>query len=54
MPGPDFRLDGRNLPAAAVDSYGCSDPFLVNVVERPAVAVEFGLLTAEFLPASHG
>ena len=46
MPGPDFRLDGRNLPAAAVDSYGCSDPFPANVVERPPIAVELGFLAS--------
>src|SRR5258706_13369215 len=51
MAGPDLRFDGRDLPAAASDSCGCSDPFLPNVVERPPVAVELGFLAAQRLPA---
>ena len=50
---PDLGFDFRDLPAAAFHSYGHLLALGGNLVEGPAVAVELGLLPAQFLPALH-
>jgi hypothetical protein len=51
MPGPDLGFDDRNLLAASRDSYHL--PFVGDLSESPAVAIELGLLFAQSLPALH-
>src|SRR5215471_18623988 len=47
-----FLLDGRELPAAAVDSCGDVEPLCRQFLERPFVALEHGLLSTELLPSA--
>jgi hypothetical protein len=51
--GEKLRLDGRNLPAAALDSCWLLPPFSGNLLERSAVTVEVGGFAADGLPALH-
>ena len=51
MPGPDLVFDGRDLAPAAGDSSGLLPPFLGDLVEAAAVAVEHRRLSHLFLIA---
>src|SRR5262249_56631742 len=51
MAGAKLRLEDRNLLAAASDSYCRLSAFVGDLFEGAPVAVQFGLLARERLPA---
>ena len=53
MAGPDLIFDGGDLAPAAVDSCGHPLTLFSNLIERAAVAFQYRLLAAQFLPPLH-
>jgi hypothetical protein len=54
MAGEDLDLDGRDLPAAALDSFRFPPTLLSDLVEGASIALQSRLLSRKALPARHG
>src|SRR4051794_15921821 len=53
MPGVELEFYGRDLLAAASDSFGRPPPFCADLLESSAIPVQRGLSAAQGLPALH-
>src|SRR5260370_40701735 len=53
MAGEEFRLDGRDLATALLDSRGCPPTLLGDFVEGASIALQRRLLSREALPAGY-